>query len=110
MKKSSFGFAVSALWAALLFLGCSSERELPDFVRRGCINNPVRDTLYVTLGPDYEDETCSVEVRHLMVDFNGRDVVRNGKVFFDIRTFPAGRYLVWIRVGDLYFKQRFTKL
>jgi hypothetical protein len=102
--------AMVPLLLALLLAGCSSTREVPGFVRSGCINNPVRDTLFITVGPDYEDETCTVEVQHLLVDFKGREVVHNGKVFFDIRTFPAGQYTVWIRLGDLYFKQRFMKL
>lgn len=90
--------------------GCSYARELPEFVRRGCVNNPVHDTLFITLDQKYEDEICSIEVRNLLVDFNGRDEVRNGKVFFDVRTFPAGDYIVYIRVGDLFFEQKFRKI
>lgn len=93
----------------LLSAGCMSERHLPDFVRRGCVNSVVRDTLFVTLSPDYEDEWCSVEVRTVQVDFHGREQVHDGQVSFDIRTFPAAYYTVWIKVGDLYFRQKFYK-
>lgn len=107
--KSNVALLLCVVFLSLLTAGCSSERSLPEFVRRGCVNSVVRDTLFVTLSPDYEDEWCSVEVRTVQVDFHGREQVRNGRVSFDVRTFPAAYYTVWIKVGDLYFRQKFYK-
>lgn len=73
------------------------------------INNPITDTLFITLPEGYDDETCTITIHDVRVNYSGRDIVQDNKIWFDVRHLPSGTYLVWIKVGDLYFSRRFVK-
>ncbi|MDD4760322.1 MAG: hypothetical protein WCR53_03810 [Bacteroidaceae bacterium] len=92
------------LLICLAFTSCHTA-EMPAFARNNaCVNNPVRDTLFITLR-DYEDQWVNVRIKSNDTDFVGRDQVRNGRVWFDIRRLPTAYYTVQIEVMDLSFLQ-----
>ncbi len=102
---------ISLFTAFILLLSCNSQQFNTDdnLSKKAFINNPVTDTLFITLPEGYEDETCSISIRSAQADFFGNDIVINNKVWFNVRHLPSATYLVWIKVGDLYFSRRFFK-
>ena len=72
-------------------------------------NDQIVDTLFLTF-QDMEDEVCEVQIKRNDVNFTGREVVTGAQVFFDIRSFPAGYYTAWIKIGGKFIRKTFTKL
>lgn len=104
MKRMNVLFCQLFLLVLLFFVSCHTA-ELPAFARNNaCVNNPVRDTLFITLR-DYEDQWVNVRIKSNDTDFTGRDQVTNGRVWFDIGRLPTGYYTVRIEVLDLSFIQ-----
>lgn len=69
----------------------------------------VYDSLKVVLPEKYEDQLCKVEIRSSGANFMASDYVRNGEVQFYMRNMPQGKYMVYLRVGDLFECERVTK-
>lgn len=100
---------VSALAAAaFLCFSCSvSKWTEGDALCR--TNDRIADTLFLNF-QDMEDEVCEVRIKRYDVDFTGSETVTGGQVFFDIRSFPAGYYTAWIKIGGKVIRKTFTKL
>lgn len=69
----------------------------------------VYDSLKVVLPEKYEDQLCKVEIRSSGANFMASDYVRNGEVQFYMLNMPQGKYMVYLRVGDLFECERVTK-
>lgn len=69
----------------------------------------VYDSLKVVLPEKYEDQLCKVEIKSTGANFTASDYVREGEVKFDMRNIPQGRYMVYLRVGDIFECERIIK-
>ena len=69
----------------------------------------VYDSLKVVLPEKYEDQLCKVEIKSTGANFTASDYVRGGEVKFDMRNMPQGRYMVYLRVGDIFECERIIK-
>lgn len=108
IRKQSAMLVVAFVLFLMAMTRCSVGNQVGKDVSAR-INNPVTDTLFITLPEGYDDETCTITIHDVRVNYSGRDIVQDNKIWFDVRHLPSGTYLVWIKVGDLYFSRRFVK-
>lgn len=100
MKKYVFLPFVLIIIKVVISCGVSNRPVLSAY-DNPYIHNPVNDTLVLLL-PTYEGERCMIKIHENMVQMQAMETVVEGIARFDVSQVPAGKYILWIRVGDLF--------